>query len=253
MPGHLLARAADKDKNGDVTKEEWTALLASLKADENGVIDPKALGEALKQGMPADAPGRGANREADPAGLFDKDKSGKIELKDLNAFFAEMDKNKDGTLAKDEMPQPRRMGGGGFGGMMLVRVADADRSGDVTADEWKTLVAGITGEDGTVSTEKLAAMMPQRRGRGGGFGRGGQGGGQGANREAMLARALDHDQDGKATTKDLAAIFAELDKNKDGALSADEMPRRRGGRGFGRGPGRGQGPGGGPGSGGEDD
>ena len=258
QPGHMLVHSADQDKSGDVTEAEQVAFLASLKADADGVIDPKALGERLKAGRPQDGRGprgpRGEGRRGpkgdkggDRAAIFDKDKSGKIELKDIKAFFADLDKNKDGTIAKDEMPQRQgrrgRRGGGRMGGMLLIRAADKDQSGDVTANEWLDLVNTLT-ENGTadVSLEKLKAAMPPRpEGREGRGPRGGRGGDAGA----MLTRALDKDQDGKATAKDLAAIFAELDKNQDGALGADEMPKRgRDGRGGGRG---GRGPKGGPG------
>jgi Ca2+-binding EF-hand superfamily protein len=115
--------------------------------------------------------------------------------------------------------------------LMAARAADADKSGDVTAEEWKELVAGFKANDaGLIDGKAVVAKLmaapkapvaeaaaPGRRGFGGLF--------------QMLDRALDPEGTGSVKTEDLQKIFTELDKNGDKALQADEITPPRGRRG----------------------
>lgn len=121
--GTELARRADTDRSGDVTREEWKKFVADLtsRAEEGKVrgVDAKALIAALQAPRPvdADAPqggdeGRGRPRRrrgnvlAVLGRLLDTDRSGSLELADLEDVFLAVDRNGDGVLDREEL-QPR--------------------------------------------------------------------------------------------------------------------------------------------------
>jgi len=121
---------------------------------------------------------------------------------DLVDTLFSFDKNKDGKLSKDEVPE--RMQG-------IFARADADKDGFLTREE-----------------VVKATASQERRGPGG-------------PPMDQIFRALDADQDGTVSAAEIAAAPAalkKLDKNGDGALTADEVRPQmmmRGGRGEGRG------------------
>ena len=226
-PAMLLVMAADADRSHDVTAAEWSAFLASLNADANGVVDLTALAAALPP-APADAPADGLTR------LFDVDRDGSVTLGDLGAIFSHLDSDGDGALSSAELAPPAPPEGGGHdgpppqggpgghdhappcdakkGAMLLARAADADQSHDVSSDEWTAFIAQLDPDgDGVVDLSALAALLPAPP--------------HGAHGDpaAMLTRALDQDQDGTVTVTDLAAVFALLDPNGDGAASMGEV------------------------------
>ncbi len=149
-PGQGLAKpilqAADKDKDGKLSKEEMTAavkaLFKALDKDGKGEADQKAMAAGLGKLLPTPAfggPGFPGGRP--PAGfptlsgmlakaVVDRaGKGGKVSEAGLLAaagkLFAEADKNKDGKLDERELaeglnklflpPQFGRPGGGPFG------------------------------------------------------------------------------------------------------------------------------------------
>lgn len=127
---------------------------------------------------------------------------------DLVETLFSFDKNKDGKLSKDEVPE--RMQG-------IFARADADKDGLLTREE-----------------VVKATASQERRGPGG-------------PPMDLLFRTLDADQDGTVSAAEIAAApmtLKKLDKNGDGALTADEvrpqMMMRGRGEGFGRGEGRGE-------------
>jgi Ca2+-binding EF-hand superfamily protein len=251
---HLLARAADADKSGDVTAAEWAAFLASLNPDAaTGAVDMTALAAALPPappGAPADA----------LTHLLDKDGDGVVTTADLNAFFAVLDTNGDGALSASELgPPPDGHGpgcdhggpggtgdaGGSDGGApqgpppearavaaMLAHAADADKSGDVTAAEWAAFLASLNPDattgavDMTALASALEAARPQetkskalkralKHVR--------KAAKSGQDTSTLLVQLLDHDGDGVVETSDLQWFFGLLDTNGDGALSAAEL------------------------------
>ena len=125
------------------------------------------------------------------------------------------------NLTAQEPGGGRRRGGGGRGfgggGSTIAQLADANKSGDVTQKEWSTFVASVKKGDAGVDSDKLRARI--------------------------VTSMLDQTEDGKVGQKDLAKIFASMDRDGDKAISTEEMNPRRGGGARGRGRGRGEGQG----------
>ena len=107
-------------------------------------------------------------------------------------------------------------------GRFVLQVADADESGDVTADEWQSFKDALgADESGAFEALTLLALLPEPE--------------EGTRlaektdeeRAAKLTRVVDRDRDGVLELEDLDAIFDKLDRDEDGALSADELARKR--------------------------
>lgn len=221
-PGAMLARAADADRSGDVSSDEWSAFLASLDEDGDGVADLAALGAAL--GVPSDAPADAV--AAQLKRVFDRDRDGDVEISELQAFFDAMDTNGDGALDADDRPghhapPPPPPSGPERAALGLARAADADMSGDVSGDEWAAYLASLDEDgDGIVDGDDVEDSVPPCAGR---------------RAPRHVGRELDHDGDGLLEIEDLQALFDLLDADGDGALSRDELgalppppPRHRG-------------------------
>ncbi|MFZ1680560.1 MAG: acid-shock protein [Rhizobiaceae bacterium] len=113
---------------------------------------------------------------------------------------------------------------GGPDAMERFEKADADKSGDVTFDEFANAMnAGIgmadANKDGTLTADEITAEIQKRMA------------------ERMAARIIerfDTDGDGKLTTAEVESrqkkAFAMLDRNDDGKIARDELPRRGHGR-----------------------
>ena len=126
----MLVRAADENEDGAVTKPEWRGFLESLNASEDGVIDSDGLARLRPSGRGGRGGGGGRGGRGGSgrmAGMLDKDEDGKVEVEDLEALFADMDKNDDGELRGDEVPQG---GFGGFGGGRGERGGRGGRGGE---------------------------------------------------------------------------------------------------------------------------
>ncbi len=123
------------------------------------------------------------------------------------SFFQRLDKNGDGFITLDEIPEEHR-----------------ERFS-------KTLKRLDKNGDGKLSREELAQARGPRRGR---PGRGrrdgdrpqrpGRGGPRGVN---PLFRLLDANRDGKITSQEMTQFFKKLDRNGDGTITPDEMPAPR--------------------------
>jgi Ca2+-binding EF-hand superfamily protein len=211
----LLAKAADVDESGDVSADEWASFLASLGADEDGVVDAEALAAAL----PKPPKGRGDMRRP-MAARFDRDKSGAVDLGDLNAYFAMLDKDGDGALSGDEMKPGKAFRGADHrAAAALFRAADADADREVTSEEWTSFLEGLTVDDaGVVSLDDLVSKLPAPP-------RGWPS--DTAKRDALLLHAFDVDKDGSVSKTDLQAVFDSYDKNADEELKRGEMKRSR--------------------------
>jgi len=184
---------AQRARAGGGSDDVWKLLSEKYDRNKDGRITP------------AEYP-----REASKFEAFDRDGNGSITRADFAGGRRRM--------------MPRRSRGGDrlrrIGGLLAV-AADRDRSGDVTANEWKAFLASVEGERrdcvdpdkliGAV-TRDLEGAAARLRGRRG-------------------ARALDADGDGTIETAELTAAFSSLDRNGDGALDRSELsirgPRNR--------------------------
>lgn len=165
----------------------------------------------------------------------DVNADGKLSIEEVTAIrphmtkerFEAADKNKDGFLSPDECRTLERQGMAG-----LLRKADANKDQKVTEEELKTVMPKLTSErfakmdrnhDGVITKEDTPrpASPPERPQHGPG------------GRVAALAKDADANNDGKVTLEELKAkdpnmtpeLFAKMDKNKDGVLSADDRPQ----------------------------
>jgi len=250
-----LVRAADADANKETTRGEWTTLVASLKGDDGAVDNAKLMAKLAPKGAPKGPPKDGPTGEGDapkdapkpPEGgrggrgggpgaarggrrgpspemmtrAFDRNRDGTLDDSDFAAIFTEFDKDEDGKIVEAELTAAQTAQRLARSAGVLARIADADKSGDVTKDEWDTFMLAVGTESGEVDIDAVLGMMQQMRG-----GRGG-----GDRMKPMLTRMFDADGDEKVTTKEFDAAYETLDKNGDGAIDAEEMPQRRGGMG----------------------
>ena len=123
--GVILARAADADRNQEVTAEEWETFRAALEIDGDGAITAESLRAALP-GPSRDrggrggfgGRGRGSDSEGRFTGVFDQDGDGLVTFDDIDSIYASLDADGDGALTSDELPErPQHRGGrGGRGG-----------------------------------------------------------------------------------------------------------------------------------------
>ena len=114
------------------------------------------------------------------------------------------------------------MMGGPEGAMPGLDMADADKNGEITFDEFKKaagdrFVLADTNKDGKVTVEEMAAAIEKMR----------------AERMAKrMIERFDADKDGSVTLAEIEngqkEIYAVMDRNDDGKLVADEMPRHGG-------------------------
>jgi EF hand len=111
---------------------------------------------------------------------------------------------------------------GGGAGMQPMELADADKNGEITFDEFKKaagdrFVLADVNKDGKVTVEEMAAAIEKMR------------------TERMAKRMIerfDADNDGSVTLAEIEngqkKIYALMDRNDDGKIVAGEMPRHGG-------------------------
>ena len=209
---HLL-KAADNDGDGALSSDELDAFLTQV-ADESGEnINPTKVAEILGHDLdriPENAP--------------------TVSVEQIRTMFDHLDSNDDGVVSEDEQPRyrmRRQFGERGKrgsersmrhrGGSMMIFAADTDGETGISADEWASFLSTIDGDgDGVFTVQDFLATVHQN-----------------ANREPsermleMLTARLDNDDDGVLETADLQYRFDHADANGDGALTEDELPKRR--------------------------
>ena len=111
----------DTDNSGDVTFEEFSAMLKSRVGEADANKDGKITVDELAAEIEKIRAERMAQRLID---RFDTDGDGVLTAAEVDSrqkkMFALLDKNDDGKIEKDEMPQKKGGGrwghGGGWGG-----------------------------------------------------------------------------------------------------------------------------------------
>ena len=264
--------ALDADADDTLSAEEIKAApaaLATLDADENGVLSPDELvprfgggpgggpggGRGARPGGPGGGrggPGAGAGPgRGGPAGMLrripvlaalDTDGDGEIaqgEIRQAAASLATLDADDSGTLTGDELlPRFGGRGGGGRGqgpppgGLPIVDVLDADGDREISADEIAAASAALRSLDGDGDgLVSEGEMLPSE----GGFGRrgpGGPGGPGGMLSTFPLVSALDRDGSGMLEASEIeaaSAALATLDGDGSGTLATNEILPSRGG------------------------
>jgi Ca2+-binding EF-hand superfamily protein len=180
---------------------------------------------AAPAGRPAAGqPGHHPKLDANGDGVIDRAEAAKSPR--FAGQFDKFDANHDGKLTADERPQHRGRGEGrgGRGGDMLAKL---DANGDGAIDRAEAAKAPRLSEhfdkldanhDGRISADE------RPKGHGGHHGRGGPGG----ERGQRMAQ-LDKNGDGKFSRDELAgheralSHFADIDANKDGFVTHEEM------------------------------
>lgn len=272
-----LVPALDTDGDGAVSAKEMKAAPGALKKlDKNG--DGKLTEDEVRPefgGREGRGPeGRG---EAPAAGgaspdellqtllAFDRNKDGKLQKDEvperMQGLFTRGDANKDGILTPVEIrglattqaaSAPDRggrgEGRGAGGGMMrmepIAAALDSNHDGVISAAEIRNSPAALKtldkNDDGQLAGEEIRPNFG--RGRGGRMG-----GGSPEEMASRIMQQMDVNRDGKLSRNEMAdgpfgELFDRADSNKDGFVTPSELQTAAQQGAFGRGRGRGERP-----------
>ncbi|NBB50530.1 calcium-binding protein [Rhizobium sp. CRIBSB] len=192
---------------------------------------------AQDRGDRRDGPGRGG-----PEVMFvqmlqqhDIDKDGKISKEEANAagtaLFASIDADKDGVLTPGEMRQHREaMREERKAAIQAMRAErEAARANAPTPPDGAPQEQAMNGDgprgEGKGHDGKRHGWHNERADRGGD-----RGGRDGMRGEGRMMRVADTDENGQISQAEATAMadrmFTRMDRNKDGFISADDMPKR---------------------------
>lgn len=184
-----LIRAADKNGDGQLSREEFATGLKSAAAQRLAGSDPQNTAEQ---------------------GVGDRARAG--ARPDAAAIFRRMDRNGDGQVTKDEVPEERRER---FG--RLLSVADENGDAALTSEEFaKNFARAGGGRPGEALRPKADSANSPSAGPSG--------------LAAAVLAALDKNTDGQLSADELRSAsdsLLALDKNGDGTITAAELERRR--------------------------
>jgi Ca2+-binding EF-hand superfamily protein len=173
---------------------------------------------ARAQDMPPQGPppggGGGGMRQMPQFADLDKNKDKKISRDEWQGpaqFFDRLDANKDGFIDETEWNAMRQRfggsGGGQRGGESMAKFLDANKDGKVSRDEFARLLALFdlldANHDGELTQEEMNGFF------------------------RALSTAQTEAQNQATGGVDVNNLFANSDKNKDGKLTADEVANER--------------------------
>ncbi len=213
-----LLSAIDTNHDGVISESEIAVAAKSLMIlDKNG--DGQITADEMRPSFGPGGPGGPEGRRREEGGR--EGGPGNNAAAELVKTLMAFDKNGDGKLSKDELPE--RMQG------MFAR-GDADHDGFLTPEEITKMAAAQSQARGGGRGEERRGE--ERRGEGERRGPGGEGGG--FRRPDAVMAALDTNHDGTLSAEEIKnapASLKKLDTNGDGKISEDEVrpnfpPRR---------------------------
>jgi Ca2+-binding EF-hand superfamily protein len=224
----------DKDKDGKVTMAEMREGFAGGRPDGDKPKGGRPDGDKPKGDRPDGDKPKGRPGDGKGGEFFknaDKNNDGKLSQDEVPeqmwGRISQLDKNEDGAVSMEEMAAMRREGGPGGPGEMLKR-ADKNGDGSISKDEvpeeaWARLGRLDTNKDGAVSREEFDAARDGMKGKGG---RPGDGAARPAGPEAIFGK-YDENKDGKLSSTEVPAEMwskvSKADTDADGLVSKDEM------------------------------
>lgn len=229
-PPHPLEVALDTDGDGQLSAKEIENAVTALKTldkNEDGKLDADELRPRFGRrpdGQPGGGRGfrrpdgdrpEGAARERDPA------RPGNAE--EMLARMLSFDKNEDGKLTKDELPE--RMQG------MIAR-GDTNGDGAIDKEELAKLVESLRerGDERRPRGDRPDGRGPDGRGAGrpdaGTEGRGGPGGPPSPENLVTFAMRFDADGDEKLSREELLEFARQMQRRRGG----EGNPEARGGQ-----------------------
>jgi Ca2+-binding EF-hand superfamily protein len=155
-----------------------------------------------------------------PAGATDVSPAAVANAVDAKSLFGQLDTNRDGTLAVDEVPREKKSL---FD--RLVRLGDGNADGKLSADEFAVGLAGGAKQTAAPKDAGDAKPMPAKA-------RPGRPGKAARPVPGSFFAVHDKNGDGKLTLDDVpeerrerfSKLIARLDKDGDGAVSKSEIP-----------------------------
>jgi len=232
----------DADGDGKVSREEFRGppdAFDRLDTNGDGSLDRTECEQARRgpggfggRGAPGGGPG---NRLLERLRQLDKDGDGKVSAEEYQGRipFERLDRNGDGFLDEQDAPQDR--GGRGQGGRgrglspQALQRFDRDGDGKVTREEFpggdERFDALDVNGDGVLTEADLQAPPQGPPGDA-------PGGGADAPGPDALRAVIDRDDedgDGRVSKEEYrgpAHLFDEMDRNDDGFLDAQDLPKR---------------------------
>lgn len=230
-----VQRAGDKNSDGQITLDEFEAAhkpdaatgasFGGPGGPGGGRPNPQEMRERLKQ-LDRNGDGKLSRDEVPDFAkerflpIFDRLGKNEISLEEAGRFaggprpepgqiFAQLDRNSDGKLSRDELPAEARE--------RLGRVFEQSGKDELTRDEFAAaFLRAMQGRPGTPDGQSPARPEGQPGGRPG----------MGPFRMPRILQKLDTDGDGRVSKAELARaaeMFADLDENGDGQLDPREL------------------------------
>jgi len=232
----------DADGDGRVSKDEFLgsdSIFERWDADKDGFLTEAEVAKGLAAPRPKAKPERDAREGGrrgppDPEQMrrrieglmkrLDKDGDGKIAGDEIpqRGNWKRMDKNGDGAIDVEELSAGMQARGRGRGGDVVKRLMamDANKDGKIAKDEWKARPEGFArldkDKDGFLTKPEIEEIAKGMRRRGG-WKRG---------PADALFRRMDADQDKRITKEEwklAPEMFDRFDANGDGAITEDEV------------------------------